>query len=248
MKRTMKKSNILVLTALIAMITALVFFDISLKDAYFSGEYKKPFRDYVPLNFKGFKSITLNSSTAANVIVRQGPFSVMMEPTAGHYVKVSQKGETLYIDAAFPGSFEDNRAEYPLVITCPVLEKFDADSRYMAGDLLVTDTVASLDFRWRPTFISGFTLDSLSITEKHAGAVILKGNKIKSLTAVIGLNERSGSNLMILKDNHFYNATLDILNRSQVKLEDADITNFKYQLADSARFIYNGASRKLIKN
>jgi len=246
MKRVIKKSNVLVLAAAALVIVALFFFDISLKDAYLSGEYKKPFRDYKALNFKGFKSIVLNAATAANVIVQQGDFSVKMEPAAEHFIKVSQIGDVLYINAAFPGSFEGNHADYPLVITCPVLEKFDADSRYTANNMLVTDTIASLDFRWRPSFIKGFTLDSLAITEKHAGTVILQANKIKSLKATIGLNEGSGSNLTILNDNRFENADLNILNKSQLKLQDAGIPNLKYQLADSAKLILTGAAKKLI--
>ncbi|MGN6398144.1 MAG: hypothetical protein ACTHMI_21405 [Mucilaginibacter sp.] len=248
MKTKIRKSSILVIVALAFILTSLVLYDISLRDAFLTGDYKKPFRDYISLNFKDFKSITLNASTAANVIVEPGPFSVKIEPTARDFVKVSQKGDMLYIDAVFPGSFEDSRAMYPLVITCPVLEKFNTDARYTTDGVAVTDTLATSNFDWRASFISGFTLDSLTVNERHASAVILKANKIKNFKASIGLDEHSGSNMVILKDNQLDNADLDVLNRSRLKLEDAAIPNLKLRLADSARLILNGASRKLLKN
>jgi hypothetical protein len=244
----MKTSNKLTLAAILLILVSLLFYDLMLKASYQSGSYRDPFRDYVALNFKDFKSIDLNSSSAANLIVQQGPFSVRMQPNAARFVRLSRNAGTLRIDAAFPGNYENSQADYVLVISCPTLVNFNIDSRYTAGDQQITDTVASLDFKWRPTIIRGFTLDSLSITSKHAGSIILQNNNIRSLNAVIGLIEGSGSNLVISKDNHFKNANLSILNRSQLQLHAATITNLKYQVADSARVILTGAATKsLIK-
>ncbi|MDB4920933.1 hypothetical protein [Mucilaginibacter sp.] len=242
----MKTSNKLTIAAVLLILVSLVYYDLMLKTSYLSGKYKDPFKDFVALNFKDFKSINLGSSTASNIIVEQGPFKVRIEPTATHFVKVSQRDQTLHIETAFPGNYQNSRAEYVLIISCPNLEKFDADSKYMAGDRQVTDTVASADFKWRPTIIRGFTLDSLLITEKHAGSIVLQGNKIKLLTAVIGIGEGSGSNMVILKDNQFQSVDLNILNKSQLQLHEAVIPNLKYQLADSAKLIITGALKKTI--
>ncbi|MDB5090567.1 MAG: hypothetical protein JWR09_4561 [Mucilaginibacter sp.] len=246
--RIMKTSNKFIIAAALLIIVSLVYFDLLIRVSYQSGTYKNLYKDYVALNFKDFKSIDLDASTAANIIVKQGPFSVKMEPGAARFVRVSQKGETLYINVAFPGNFENSRADYVLIISCPALVEIDADARYMAGDRAVTDTVASADFKWRPTIIHGFTLDSLSITEKHASSIILQSNNIKFINAVIGLGEGSGSNMVILKDNRFQSANLNILNKSQLQLHEAIIPNLKYQLADSAKLIITGAlKRQLIK-
>lgn len=242
----MKTSNKLTIAAVLLILVSLVYYDLMLKAGYLSGNYKDQFRDFTALNFKDFKSIDLGSSTASNIIVEQGPFSVRIEPTATRFVKVSQRNQILHIETAFPGNYENSRAEYVLIISCPNLIKFDADARYMAGDLPITDTIASADFKWRPTIIRGFTLDSLSINEKHAASIILQGNNIKFINTVIGLGEGSGSNMVILKDNKFQNADLNILNKSQLQLHNATINNLNYHLADSAKLILIGNAKKLL--
>ncbi|ASU34074.1 hypothetical protein [Mucilaginibacter xinganensis] len=242
----MKTSNKLTIAAILLVLVSLVYYDLMLKASYMSGTYKDQFRDFVALNFKDFKSINLGSCTASNIIVEQGPFSVRIEPTADQFVKVSQRDQTLHIETAFPGNYQNSRAEYVLIISCPSLASIAVDSRYMSGDQLVIDTIASADFKWRPSIIRGFTLDSLLITEKHAGSVILQNNKIKGLKAVIGLEEGSGSNMVILKNNEFQDADLHILNKSQLFLHEASIPNLKYQLADSAKLIITGALKKQI--
>jgi hypothetical protein len=170
-----------------------------------------------------------------------------MEPTASDFVKVSQNKDTLHIDAAFTGSFNNNRANYVLVISCPTLVQFNADARYMAGNQLIIDTLASEDFKWRPTIISGFNLDSLTITVKHAGSIILRGNKIRAINTTIGISNGSRSNLIILKDNQFQNADLNILNKSQLQLHEAIIHNLKYHLDDSAKMIVSGSAQNFLK-
>ncbi|WP_143167011.1 hypothetical protein [Mucilaginibacter sp. OK098] len=242
----MKTSNKLTIAAILLILVSLIYYDLMLKVSYQGGTYKDQFKDFVTLNFKDFKSIDLGSSTASNIIVKQGPFSVRIEPAATQFVKVSQRDQTLHIETAFPGNYQNSRGDYVLVISCPNLVRFDADARYMAGDRQIIDTLASEDFKWRPTIISGFTLDSLSITEKHASSIILIRNKIKVIHAVIGLSDGSRSNMIIQKDNQFSNANLNILNKSQLQLHEAIIPNLKYQIADSAKLIITGALKNQI--
>lgn len=242
----MKTSNKLTIAAILFILVSLVYYDLMLKASYLSGTYRDQFKDYTTLNLKNFNSIDLGASTAANIIVEQGPFRVRIEPTNVRLVKVSEHDQTLHIEAAFPGNYQNSRAEYVLIISCPNLVRFDADAIYMAGDRQITDTLASEDFNWRPTIIRGFTLDSLTITEKHASSIILMGNKIKTMHAVIGLSDGSRSNMIIKKDNRFQNADLNILNKSQLQLNEAIIPNLKYQVADSARLIITGAFKNQI--
>jgi len=242
----MKTSNKLALLGIIAILAAIVWFDLIVKSAYFAGDYKKPFREFVSLDFKNFNTINLNASTAANIIVRQGPFDVKIEPYGKNYVKVTQNGAALNISAGFSGSYQNPRYNYVMLISCPSLVKFNTDSRYMAGDVQVTDTLAGADFSWRPSIISGFKQDSLSITATHASNIILTGNNMKSLKAVAGVNEGSASDITITDDNRFEEADLNMLNRSRLRLQGAKIANLKYQLADSAQLIVNGAANKLI--
>ncbi|MCR8556273.1 hypothetical protein KXD93_01385 [Mucilaginibacter sp. BJC16-A38] len=244
----MKTSIKLTIAAVLLMVTSMVFYDLMLRKSFLSGIYKDQFNDYVTLDFKDFNAIKLGASTAVNVIVKQGAFSVRIDPIAKEYTIVKQVGKTLYIDTAFPGGFLNARGAYVMTITCPDLKRFDADAIYMAGDRQITDTLASEDFKWRPTIISGFTLDSLRLFETHASSIILQQNNIGAFTATVGLAKGSRSDLTILEDNQLKKASLIILNRSQLQLREAAIQNLDYQIADSAKLILTGAATKsLIK-
>src|SRR5882757_6345842 len=75
-KRIMKTSNKLTIAAILFILVSLVYYDLMLKASYLSGTYRDQFKDYTILNFKDFNSIDLGASTAANIIVEQGPFRV----------------------------------------------------------------------------------------------------------------------------------------------------------------------------
>jgi hypothetical protein len=242
----MKTSNILLLTAFSLIVGSIVFFDLTLKSAWLSGSYKDTFKDYLELGYKNFDAIDLDASTSANLILKQGPFSVRIDPTAADFVHVDQRAGRLHITAAFAGSYINPRPGYVLVISCPSIKQFNADALYIAGDLPVIDTLASEDFRWRPTFIRGFTADSLIITGKHAGSVILLGNHIRVLNATIGIGNGSRTDMTILGDNQIGQANLNILNKSQLKLDGAAIGHLNYTLADSARLLIQGTANSLV--
>jgi len=242
----MKTSIKILIAGVCLVLGVLVWYDLHVRGAYKSGSYKQLFGGFTTLNFKEFDEIDVNACTAANVIVKQGAFNIQVDPTAS-FVKVSRKGNALQINAVYPNTYYTPRNAYVLVITCPQLKKIAVDSRYTAGGRPVQDTLASENFDWRPSIIEGFNADSLSIVERYAGAVILKGNTLKTLNATLGIGDKSRSNMIILADNQLGSVNLDIRNRSQLRLQCKNIQNFKYQLADSARLIVNGAVGQLLK-
>jgi hypothetical protein len=243
----MKTSIKILIAAACLVLVVLVYYDLMVRDAYRAGSYKDPYGMFTPMNFDNFDEIDLSAGTAANIIVQQGPFSIKMDPTASGFVKISQSSHMLHIDAAFPTNFYTPRSTYVLVITCPHLLKFSSDSRYLTAGKLVVDTLASEDFRWRPTIIRGFKADSMAITEQHASSLILNDNTIKSLKVTMGLGDKSRSDMVITDDNQFGKADIDIRNKSQLRLECTHIQNLTYRLADSARLIVTGATQNVIK-
>ena len=243
----MKTSNKILIAAACLVLGALIYYDLMVREVFITGNYKDPYGTFITPDFENFDEIDLSAATAANIIVQQGPFSVKVDPTAYGFVKVSQTSHTLHIDAAFSDHFYSPLSNYVLVITCPHLLKFSSDSKYTAGGKSVTDTLGSEDFKWRPTIIEGFDGDSLLINETHASSVILKNNHIRSLKTVMGIGDKSRSNMIILNDNRIGSADLDIQNKSQLRLECMHLQNLTYRLADSARLIVNGATQNLIK-
>ncbi len=119
----MKTSNKLILIALGLILISLFGYDLLLKGEYMSGNYKIPYRDFVDVNFKDFDIADLNSSTAANVKFIQGPYNVRMDKNASDYIKITQQGNRLQVDAIFEGDYLFNPNPYVILISCPKLKE-----------------------------------------------------------------------------------------------------------------------------
>jgi hypothetical protein len=240
----MRTSNKLLLSALAFMIISLVIYDYQLKAAYQKGDYRNLYQNFMTLNYKDFNAIELNSSTAVNIMLVKGPFKVIADPNSMEYIKIEQHNGTLVINANFKYNYQSGRSDYLLYISCPNLSSFKADARYMAGDTPIIDTLASEDFKWKPTIISGFEGDSLYIQEDHASNITLENNRIGTLHALTGISNGSASNLCIGLNNQFNKTNLDIRNKSRLWIKGKNDHDFNYRLADSAKLILNGAAQQ----
>jgi len=224
-----------------------MIYDWGLRAEYLKGNYTKPFNDYVALNYSGFNEVELNSSTAINIKIVQGPFKVLANPDAIEFLRVSRQSNRLIVNASFSNQYRSINTDYILYISCPNLSSFKADAHYTTGSNKVIDTAAN-DFAWKPTLISGFIEDNLNIQETHASNIVLENNKLNNLTATVGINEKSRSNLTIGDNNRFTTTDLNILNRSQLWIKSANSNNLNYHLADRATLVVNGASAKHLLN
>jgi hypothetical protein len=243
----MKTSNKLILAALLLVILALIGYDLFLRAEYLSGRYKDPFSGYTALKFKNFDTVDLVSSTAANVKFVQGPFSVKIDPIALEYVRLTQNGTRLKINAVYETNFQYNPHPYILVVTCPKLASLNTNARYVANHKQVIDTAAREDWNMRKVLIDGFKQDNLSINQDYGSTVVLSNNHIVSIKAVTGTSPGSGSRTVILKGNRFKNAAFDIRNKSQLLLNDTVAHNLSYHLADSTKLILTGAAQYIFK-
>jgi hypothetical protein len=244
----MRTSNKILLAAFALLAISLAIYDFELKTEYQRGDYKNPYRNFVTLNYTGFRSVELNCSTAANIMLVKGPFKVLANPDVMEFIKVEQHDGVLVINANFKYSFEGNGSPYILYISCPELLSVKTDARYTARMEMRTDTLASEDFKWRPTIIKGFTGDSLNIREDHASNIKLQDNRIGTLRVVAGISNGSASDLTIGPGNQFGKASLDIMNKSRLWIKEKNDHDLNYRLADSARLILDGtAQNKSIK-
>jgi hypothetical protein len=244
----MKTSNKLIFAASLLLVISLFAFDYMTRLEYFSGRYKNPYKDFATLKLKDFDAVDVNSTSAANVKFIQGPFRVMVDTNALNFVRITQQGDRLQINVAFEHSYVYNPHPYLVVISCPRLSEVSVNAIFTAGNKKIVDTVYREDWSMRQNLIEGFKEDSLSIRQTYGGSIVFSGNHIKFLNAVAGSDVGSGSRIIILKNNTFQNATLDILNRSKLLLDGESIQNLKYHLADSARMTITGASQNILKN
>jgi hypothetical protein len=239
----MKTSSKILMLTLAILVISLVAYDLSLKAEYMKGDYMNPYHDYNTLNYSGFDEIELNASTAANIILVQGPFKVLAHPNAEDFLHVSKRGKRLIISAAFADHYKNIITDHVLYISCPKLSLFKSDARYTEHDAPVTDTLIR-DIRWYSTLITGFSLDSLRLKADNASNIVLENNKINTLNGIIGQSNGSGSALTIGSNNNFTNTNLDIRTKSQLVIKGSAIPNLNYHLADSATLVVNGAAVK----
>lgn len=243
----MRTSNKILIASFALLIVSLAFYDLRLKAEYQKGDYTDPYRDFVKLDYKNFDAVELESSSAINIMLVQGPFKVAASPQATDFLDIRQEKNRLIIGAKFPDHFRGMSPEYVVYISCPSLSSLKTDAFYLADGIKVTDTIAK-DPNWRPTMVNGFTADSLNIQQDHASNVTLQNNKIKHLTTTVGLSDRSGPVLTIGQNNKFDRADMTILNRSYLWIKGTNLNNINYHLADSANLIINGAEAKHLLN
>jgi hypothetical protein len=244
----MKTSNKLITIAAILTLLALFTYDFLLKSEYSSGNFSDPYHYYTSIPFKDFDRIDMKSSTAANVRLIQGPFSVRMDPDAEQYVKIQQTGNVLQVIADFKGNYLGNPHPYTLIISCPSLREISTNATYRTNNREYTDTIVHPEWRMRQVLVDGFTQDSMHIEQDYGSTVVLENNKIRSVHAVIGKSKGSGSDIIIKNNNRFGDFSLSASNQARFILENADIINLSYQLGDSATLMVKGNARHLLYN
>jgi hypothetical protein len=244
----MKTSNKYLLAAAVLTLLSLLVYDLLLRTEYRSGNYADPYRNFVTLKFKDFDMLDLPSSTAANVKIVQGPFSIRMDKYAADFVQVNQKGKRLQIKAGFEGNYQGTSSQFILLISCPKISEVKTNASYRANNVAVTDTIVREDWNMRQVLIDGFSQDSLHISQDYGSTVVLANNHIRAVSATVGISSRSGSNLIIQNSNEFGSAAFDIQNNSKLFLDNARIQNLSYELGDNAKLIINGKAKNLLNN
>jgi hypothetical protein len=244
----MRTSIKILIAALALVIAGLITYDTQLKAEYLTGNFKKPFGNFVPANFSNFNAIELRSATAINLLVVKGPYKVLVEPTASDFVRIEQQGSKLILQADFKNHYRSYSGDYNVFISCPDLTSFTSDARYKVDNWPVTDTLPNI-FGKKPTQINGFNLASLTLTEDNGSNVILQNDHIASLKAAIATGYDAASIITIGTGNAFTNADIQVLNKGTLNIDAPAGNNISYHIADSARLSVNGAtSKQLFKN
>ena len=244
----MKKSEVLVITALVLILASLFGYDYLLSNEYLSGRYKDPYRNFVTLKFKDFDRADLPSSTTANVRFVQGPFKVMIDTNALRYVTIKQNGNRLQVNTVFAHGNFYNPNPFIVLISCPVIKEINASGIYRSARLIITDTLSGDDWTRRKILIEGFKQDSLVIHQDYGSSVMIENSTINNLTALLGTSKGSGPKILISKSNSFGHANFDLRNKSQLFLSGAKIRTLNYFLADSAKLVVSGDARNLVKS
>lgn len=244
----MKKSNLVVLAAIILLLGALATYNSALKAEYLSGSYKDPYYYFTSLNLKDFDAVAINAASEVSVVIKQGPeHKVQVRKDDTENIKVKKEGKLLVVDVTYPKERRNFDSRERVVITLPNLKSVTADAKYtLAGKQKIIRNSRD-DKSWTTVRINGFTQDSLFLEQNNTNKVELNRNKLGVLQAIAGKNPGSESKLVVTKDNTINKASLDIRYLSSLSLQNLHIPNLSYQFSDSAQVNISGAALAILK-
>ena len=235
----MKTSNKLFVAAVAVVLGSLATYDAALRAEYRTGHYKDPMHNYQALGLRNFETVTVPSASGLKVKVVAGPFAVRVSKDAADYVRVTQRGQQLFVSLAYPEKVESLGRQEAVVITCPRLTLLAVEGAYtVAGKALLGERQAGGEVE-----ISGFRQDSLTLRQDQSNQIRLTGNTLGWLRASAGTRPGSEPGLGIGADNHIQAADLTIGHRAHLDLAAA-IPRLRYQFSDSASVVLTGAAAR----
>ncbi|MFC6998180.1 head GIN domain-containing protein [Rufibacter roseus] len=238
----MKKSNILLFTALAFFVCCLTAFNFAMKAQFDTGQYKDRYFDYVTFNQKGFSAVEVNGAARLNVRLTQGPHQVRAHKDAQEYLEIRQEGNKLIIDVNHKSDREQYHGE--VLVSLPELTLLEVSSKYTKAGK-PANTIAAR-FKYGNVQVTGFSQDSLQLLQDHATSVLLTNLKLDKLTAVAGTTPGSTPELF-LAGNTIQAAHFDIKNKGKLELNNMLIPNLSYEFSDSASANFTGTSLQLLK-
>ena len=235
----MKTSNKIFVAALVLLLSSLTAYNVALRAEHRTGNYKDPLHNYTALALRDFDEINVPSASSLNVKIEAGPFGVHVGKNVAEYVRVTQLGQRLTINLAFPKESKWLGADDAVVITCPRLQSLATDGVYTAAGKTILERMGQdCDI-----VVKGFVQDSLTLQQDRASEVKLEGNTLKWLHAVAGISPGSGSGLQISKDNRIQAADLAIGRQGHLNLATG-IASLRHQFSDSASVTFSGGAAR----
>jgi hypothetical protein len=241
----MKKSNLLLLSALAVLLLSMGMYNVALKGEYRKQTYKDPYRDYEKLKFRDFQGIDIKANSRLKIRISQGPFGVWVLNRKKEKILLKKVGDRLQI-----GTTGDQNWVYQegLMISCPQLSDIKVDAFFTEthsnGNTTETTTVMH---DVAEVSVTGFTLDSLLLQPDRGSVIWLDKNNIGNLRAIAGKTHGSMTKLVITPQNTFRDADLTVQNKSQLTLNTSKITRLRYDFSDSTKINLNGAAMSLLK-
>ena len=243
----MKTSNKLLVLAVVVLLASITSYNFSLKAEYNKRAFISEFYEYNKLNFKDFNEIEVKGANILDLkILQSDTFVVRMRKRFAPRFTIEQSGRKLVISLV--NNEDSYSSEKEIVIFCPKLNRLVLDgvntNYYNSKDSMIT---AFSEQDWRRTVVEGFEIDSLNIALGVNNTLKLNNNKIKQLYVNVGEKQKSGSKLIIWKDNVIEDAFFDIADKNELQLISPQIENLKYIYADGATISLTGKAHSLLK-
>lgn len=246
----MKTSNKFLILALATFLVLLALYNVELKAAYKKRDFTDEFYNYSKLDNKDFDEIYVEAGNVIDVkIVRADKFDIRLRKHRKFLTLLNQQGGRLYIDVADSlANFNDWGDRNEIVIFCPALKRIVMNGQKMSyyehSDSLKTDVLHQFD---RRTVLEGFNLNSLTVSLGAANTLKLNNNKIKTLSAQIGDNEKGASKLTVGSDNVIDIANFNVADKCELILSNPEIKKIDYSFSTKAEITLKGSALKLLR-
>jgi hypothetical protein len=239
----MKKSNMLIITAILIVMGSLVAFNYTLKAVYLTGEYKSRFNgmDFTPLN--GIEKLIIQTERLSNVHVEYGEKEgIWVDRDIKEKVKFETSQHTLNLGESDASKQEKSSwINGRIVIITKNLNAIATVSnfkpkkgeRYPYGSSEIS--------------LKGYHLDQLDLQIESYVSVYLHRMEVQTLNAIVGTKTSEGAELTLSSDTKINSATLNVPGNSKLTMLDPKIVKTNYLLSDSATVSLNGRVVQMIK-
>lgn len=236
----MKKSSIMIITAVLVTLGSLTAFNIDVKKVYLSGAYKSRFRDMEFTSLKGIENLDLQNADQMGIEVQYGTKEgIWIHKSVKEQITTNIVGQTLKIGID-KNSKEDGGIGWGrVIIITRKLGKVNTTS-----NLHITQENSYYDAQ---VSISGYQEGNLDLQISDGVSVSLSSCKLNQLTANIGDEKYGKADVHMGSDMKINTATFNIPGMSSLTLAAPDITKVTYNLSDSATVTLNGKLVQMIK-
>lgn len=240
----MKKSNMLIITAIVVLLGMSVTYNFSLKAAYKAGNYKNPFYGSDFQEIKNIETLNLTAANVMSVAVEPGQKEgVWLKKEIKDQVVLKHSGKTLTIGLSDKsGSVSRNFGPRSIVVVTNSLRKLGTASFWPEG----TKNKDNYGY-WSEVNLNGIKGENLELMIADYTYVNLDKVSLKKLLAVVGDGKGTAS-LSLEPDNQIESADFEVPGAGRVALNNPKVVKTRYNLSDKATVILNGAALDVIKN
>lgn len=241
----MKNSLKFLTAAGVLLVGSLTTYNAALRAEYQRGAYKDPLSNYNALPLRDFNTLNVPAAGAMRVRVESGPFAVYINKEATEYVRAKQQGGQLTLTLNYPEKEKYLGQGEAVIIRCPRLASLTTSTTYTRAGSTQT-TMREKQPNDMFLMVKGFTQDSLRLIQNHTSRVILAGNHLGRLHAVVGNTSGSTAALELSADNQLGTTDVRVEERGKLVANNLVLPGLRWQFSDSAQVELSGAALRAL--
>ena len=232
----MKRSNMLLIAAVLITIVCLTIYNYKLKGIYLTREYKNAYRGMTFKPLKNVEKLIINSANLLDIEVKQSNTEgVWIQNKWQNDLKLSLNDNALTVD------FKPDSGRLELALASGnkiiILTKDLNSIKTAAATFPDNEGRASL---YGNLEVKNYQTDLLDLSVSPLVTVKLSAMKINTLNAAVGTKTGEAGQLILTADNQIQTARFDVPGNGNLQLSDPKIIKTSYNLSNRARVNLDG--------